>query len=214
MNGSADEVEAKLLASDASTLAQIRQLASIAGFACREVAQQRLRTTYFDDADRSLGRHGIALRVRQEGDRWEVTLKGSGRVEGDVHRRPELNLPLSGAPGTPPALPAPIAEVLGPLVNIEQLEPLVVTEIERTTTELRDADRVIAWLALDRVRNSAPAMPAQPAYFEVEIELVDGTVDELERVAGNLKSTYALRPTAQSKLSRAIADLDRIARRS
>ncbi len=214
MSGVSDEVEAKLLARDAATLAEIRRLTSIAGFACREVSHQHLRTTYFDDADRSLSRHGVALRLRRQADDWEMTLKWSGRIEGDVHRRPELNLPLAAAPATPLELPAAVAEVVDPLLQSRPVEALVTTDIERTTIELSAGEGVIALLVLDRVRHSAPTMAPQEPYCEVEIELADGSLEDLQRIAASLKATHRLQPTTESKFSRALADLDRPSRRS
>lgn len=66
-------------------------------------ARQRLQAHYFDTPDRLLARHRIALRLRQEGDRWVQTLKAQGAV---VAHRLEHNAELADADTAGAELPA------------------------------------------------------------------------------------------------------------
>ncbi|MEX2501073.1 MAG: CYTH domain-containing protein, partial [Trueperaceae bacterium] len=63
---------------------------------------------YFDDARASLARVGYALRTRMSDGAMLATLKTLGSVEGALHRRDELELPLpedaSGADPWPEAI--------------------------------------------------------------------------------------------------------------
>ncbi len=68
-------------------------------------APVRLHSVYLDTAAFALARHGIALRVRRQGRRWEATAKWAGTSAGSLHQRPELTVPLPGPPPDPFELP-------------------------------------------------------------------------------------------------------------
>jgi len=58
----------------------------------------RVVTTYHDTADRRLRRDGVALRVRREGRRWKLSIKGDALADatpGTV-ARPELEWKADG----------------------------------------------------------------------------------------------------------------------
>lgn len=52
------------------------------------------KAAYFDTKDYILSKHDIAFRVRMEGEQLVASLKWRGRVEGGLHRREEINVPL------------------------------------------------------------------------------------------------------------------------
>ena len=63
------EVELKLHAASAD-LARVAALPALQALADGPAATQRLRTAYFDTPDLKLAANGVAVRVRQEGDRF------------------------------------------------------------------------------------------------------------------------------------------------
>ena len=95
------EVEAKLLVPRATDLRAIARLPQLGPYPLRSRGTVRLHSIYLDTSNLTLARHGVALRLRRHGRRWEATVKLAGRVEGDVHERPELTVPLASAPALP-----------------------------------------------------------------------------------------------------------------
>lgn len=205
------EVEAKLLAPDEQTLRSLAALDRIGRFRVERTGTRRLHTLYLDTHDRRLLAHGIALRVRPTGSGWEMTAKQNGRVDGDLHTREEISATLDRRP-TPPYFlpPGPLAENFAGLVEGLALEPLVATDIQRTTAFVRDRrGRAVAELALDRVQSATPdAETLEPPYYEVEVELLEGPISTIAEISQWLKVSLSLTPTQSNKFSRALAAID------
>lgn len=208
-----EEVEAKLLlprAADADDLATLRQLGP---FVLRPLRRQRLHTTYLDTANLDLARHGLALRLRRDGRRWEVTLKGRGRTDGHLHRRPERNVPLTGTPTFPFVLDdSELRTDLIAIVAGRPLQQLFISDIDRRRFEVRRTDAPVdapplAELALDRVHlhSGTPGRSPRDRYIEVEIEQRGGTTDDIEAVAALLAERFTLEPSAETKFARGLA---------
>src|SRR5262249_10793657 len=153
-----------------------------------------------------LASHGVALRVRRQAGHWEATAKWAGRVDADVHERPELTVPLPGAPSFPFALPAgPLHTHLAALVARRPLTPILVSEVHRQVfdvlpTDGSATDSVIAELALDRVRLHGPE-GAQPEtrYYEIEIESRQGDRRDITALSRQLQRDFNLVPSGDSK---------------
>lgn len=209
------EVEIKLLAPDAATLARIARLRSIGAFRLVEERTQELRSVYLDTAGFRLARHGVALRLRQDGARWELTAKWSGRRAGARHERPEINVSLDEEPKPPLDLSgSTLHPYLAALVMQEPLLPILVTDIRRrrrvAVRERGDETRPIAEIALDSVRLASPdRRVAAERYFEVEIEQRTGSPRELADLANQLGKRFALEPSQDSKFSRGLRLLGR-----
>ena len=78
----------------------------------------------------TLARNGVAMRLRRQGRQWEATMKWAGRVEGDVHERPELTVALPSAPALPfVPPPGPLHTQLAALVAGRPLAPILISEI-------------------------------------------------------------------------------------
>ena len=57
----------------------------------------KMQNLYFDTEDFDLVKNDIALRVRYEGkNKIILTLKWNGRAKKRLHRREEINIPVSG----------------------------------------------------------------------------------------------------------------------
>ena len=205
------EVEAKLLVQHEAhfrALVRLEQLGAYR-FLPRDVA--RLRSTYFDTPTFSLARHGVALRLRNDGGRWEATAKWAGKVDGAVHERPELTVPLPGRPRGPCVLPdGPLRLQLTALVAGRALGPILVTEIRRRRLDVvRGNDPeprpLRAELAFDRVRLLEPGQRVGAAsYFEVEIEQRAGTRRDVTEVARLLRRRFDLKTSRLSKFARGL----------
>jgi inorganic triphosphatase YgiF len=202
------EIEAKLLVADAYTTRALARLEQLGPYHLRARDTVRLRSTYVDTQEFTLARNGVALRVRRCGTEWEATAKWAGSVEGMVHERPELTVPLPRAPRFPFVLPDGALRLqLTALVAGRALVPIVITVIQRRRFDVLVSDDLppVAELALDRVHLRAPeGAKAVVAYTEVEIELRHGTRDDVVQLARTLQQQFALIPSAESKFSRGV----------
>ena len=135
------EVEAKLLAPGTADLRAIARLSQLGAYPLRARGTVRLHSIYLDTESFTLARNGIALRLRRHGRRWEATMKWAGRIEGDVHERPELTVALPHAPAQPflPP-PGPLHTQLAALVAGRPLKPILVSEIRRQLFDVLPPD--------------------------------------------------------------------------
>ena len=209
------EIEAKLLVPTATDLLAIARLTQLGPYPLRSRGAVRLHSSYLDTPSLTLARHGVALRLRRQGRQWEATVKLAGRVEGDVHERPELTVALPSAPALPflPP-PGPLHTQLAALVAGRPLTPILISEIHRRLFDVLPSNPAvppaatpapIAELALDRVRLHAP-QDGQPetTYCEVEVERRHGDRRDIGSLARLLRRGFNLAPSSASKFARGL----------
>ena len=205
------EVEAKLLIPDDRVLRALARLRHIGRYSLESRGTVRLQSTYVDTPGLTLVRHGVALRLRSAEGKWEMTAKWDGSVDGVVHSRAELTVPLPDTPTPPFTLPpGPLRDRLNALVAGRPLQPILVTEVTRRLFDVlrpKAPHQPLAELALDRVRlRAAPGQgQAAAAYLEMEIELRQGSSRDLAAITRFVRSRYALMPSTQSKFGRGMA---------
>ena len=96
---------------------------------------QRLVTTYYETPEKDLARRGLTLRVRRDNDKRIQTVKAVGE-SGVADSRGEWEWPVESAtPDLRLLKDAPIADLLAD-VSEDRLEPIVVTDVVRTTQNL------------------------------------------------------------------------------
>lgn len=143
--------------------------------------RQRLQAKYFDTAEGLLARHGIVVRVREEGQCWVQTAKGptSGSLErlehnvrltaqapGGVH---QVDLARHAATPVGQAIEAALSLKSGEAFPV--LHQLYETDVQRTSRTVKRAGSVVE-LALDQGRVMAGAHVV--ALCELEVELKSG----------------------------------------
>lgn len=166
-------------------------------------ARQRLQAHYFDTPDRLLARHRIALRLRQEGDRWVQTLKAQGAV---VAHRLEHNAELADADTAGAELPAldlrrhdgsPAGEALRQVLAAAgdadalaaTLGRVYGTDLWRRSLQLSVAGgHVEAALDEGRILAGDQRLPV----CELELELVDGEPSALRVLASEWMPMHGL----------------------
>ena len=204
----ATELEVKLLVDRERDLDELSRLTRLGHYRLRQRAPQHLYSVYLDTRDLALSRHGVGVRVRRADATWEATVKWAGSVNGAVHRRPELNVALAGAPRFPFAAPSELRVHLTALLAGRKLVPLLVTEIDRRVIEVLDvgAQHCLVEIALDRVVLRGPHKddPRSERYCEVEIERKQGTVEDVAAISACLQQGRRLRPSRDSKLARGL----------
>ncbi len=210
------EVEAKLLVPTVSDLRAIARLGHLGTYPLLPRATVRLHTTYLDTPELTLARNGIAMRLRRCGKHWEATVKWAGRVDGDVHERPELTVALARPPILPfPLPPGLLYTHLAALTAGRPLAPVLVSEIHRRQFDvlpaapaaaLAEPPLPVAELALDRVHLRAP-QDGRPetTYCEVEVECRHGERRDITNLARALRLGFGLLPSTESKFSRGLA---------
>lgn len=163
----------------------------------------RLQARYFDTADRSLARAGMALRVRREGRRWIQTLKTTnpgeiGRTEFSVER-PDGTPDLAALAGTPAAAVLGIDPATTEGAAVKTLELRFETSIRRQLRRQRVRGGTVE-LALDegRILSGERSLPV----CELEIELVRGSVRAVFDVARRWLLRFGLRLDPFSKAER------------
>jgi inorganic triphosphatase YgiF len=205
-----EEVEVKLEATAHDVLQEIAAIGTLGAYRLRRRRLQSLETTYFDTPGLTLAHAGVAVRVRRAGRRWEATAKWPGRVDGALHTRPELTVPLPRPPaGAFVPAAGPLAEALQPYLLGRPLQPVLVTTIERRPLDVLPADgtrTALAEVALDAVQLQRPdGSPAAPEYWEVEIEQRGGAPDDCLAVARLLRRRFHLVPSRSTKFERGLA---------
>ena len=157
-------------------------------------------TTYFDTPDLALAGKGISLRVRRNGDRRVQTVKLQGAGPAVAAQRGEWEWPIEqDTPDLGRLAETPAGAIASDLAG-KELEPVFVTDIRRTVRELRVDENTTAEAALDE--GTITAGSASEAVSELELELRDGTLAPLYRLALDLHATVPLTIGPESKADR------------
>ena len=208
------ETELKL-AIEPSAVAALRAHPALKRLRHGRVRTARVVTTYHDTPDRHLARHGVALRVRRDGRRWRMSVKGAPLAEATagVVARPEIEWRLAG-----PALDAahlastPWRTLFARAMRGGDLAPVFTTDVERTSLPLAFPDGTTATLAIDvgaiGLAASAARRSADAGIAEIELEIGSGEPRRLLELAGELAADLPLRVEPRSKAERGFALAD------
>ncbi len=163
---------------------------------------KNLKNIYYDTKDLTLRNHDIGIRVRKIDDTYEETAKCSGIVVGGFHKRVEYNIPLKDENIDIQLFPAVMWHGLDIEDIEERLEKLFATNFVRTRWDLKDGDRVIAQVCYDvgTIEVDEKVLPIN----EIELELIDGSLNELLDIARCLvkKDEISLHLDSRSKALR------------
>ncbi|MDP4006624.1 CYTH and CHAD domain-containing protein [Methylobacterium sp. NEAU K] len=178
----------------------------------QEASEQRetdLTSIYFDTAEQRLREAGLELRIRQSGERFIQTLK----AEGDgLFNRPEWEQEVSGPePDLAALVDTPLRKVLR---RKDQLQPLFTTIVRRRTYLVEQGSSRIE-VALDSGQITAPsAGDRATTVCEVELELKEGSSDDVFVLADAVAALVPLHLGVRSKAERGYSlvsgDLDRV----
>lgn len=192
------ELKFSTLREDAPNDVELGLALDRAGFELGPGARIRNKDRYFDDSRLSLSRAGVALRRRMSEGQMLATLKTRGRVDGALHDREEIELPMEGQ-----EWPKPILDRIATVTAPGFLQPHTVIETERVRYAVLMQGKPVAQLAFDSVSARAQQGERSVGFDEVEIEALGSTpVDTLERIAGAVGELIALAPNSSSKLER------------
>lgn len=197
------EVELKYLILSQDVEAKITSLLSDGECAekCSFVKNRKLLTNcYFDTPDLALRNKDYGLRVRGCNNKLEQTIKTAGVVVGGLHQRPEYNVDINNSFPDLSLFPANIWTEQDNLTQLQQqLIPLFDTDFTRITW-LVTFEKSKIELAFDQGTISSDG--EQLEISEIELELVEGSVEQLFELARILFRGLLLRPGIQSKAAR------------
>lgn len=195
------EIELKLLAARAD----LDRLARWAAARWRLLAPgetTRVVTEYYDTPDLALAAAGVAVRLRQDGERRLLTVKARagahGAESGAAATRREWELAVDEGPLNPADIDRVGASELVPACVRDRLGPHFRTAVNRTRLLLAPYDGAVVEMALDE-GDAQTANGAAAAISEIELELRRGPLRALFDVALDLADRAALRVGADSK---------------
>lgn len=159
---------------------------------------QTLANTYFDTSGLLLKEHRIALRTRKQGRRLLQTVKCGGELAGGLASRPEWEHPYRGDFDFSPVDDQDVRKFLE--AHAAELEPVFTTNFRRETRRHAPKEGVEILIMLDvgKVEAAGRTLPL----CELELELADGTVDDLFELALALAADLPLIPEDVSKAQR------------
>lgn len=160
---------------------------------------ETLDNIYYDTADLSLRRRGIALRLRRKGRDWLQTVKLAGSSAAGLSSRPEWEVPYSGHFDFAEVDVASVREWLQRPRLLARIVPICETRFRRISWRFSAPPGAVL-LTLDR--GWIIANGRREAISEVELELAGAPVHEIFGLAAQLAERVALTPAVLSKAER------------
>lgn len=174
----------------------------VTGKMTQPYAYIRMQTTYYDTDDEQLGQRQWMLRLRTENERSVVTMKtpaeGHTRAEWEVESAYlDEALPKLAALGAP--------ELIGQL-DAQSLLPVCGAQFTRITAALRLSAQTVCQVCGDVGELCAGGRRA--LLCELELELTEGSEDELAEYVRALAEKYHLteQPLSKAQRARALRD--------
>lgn len=160
---------------------------------------ENLDNIYYDTADLSLRRRGIALRLRRKGHDWLQTVKLAGSSSAGLSSRPEWETPYTGHFDFSGVDVESVRDWLQRPKLLSRIIPICETRFRRITWKMPAALGAVM-LTLDR--GWIIANGRREAISEVELELAGAPVHAIFELATQLAERVALTPSVLSKAER------------
>lgn len=141
----------------------------------------KLNNRYFDTPNQDLYKNGIALRIRQFNDSYEMTIKTKARVSGGIHIHPEYNINLASELDLPKLELFP-AEIFNDM-DLCYLENSLLENMSQKCNRyiyLVEYAGAVIEISYDKV--SYKKGKGTVADQEIEFELKKGSIRELENL--------------------------------
>lgn len=204
------ETEAKysLATDDRPTHEELSAAFHAVGYAVTQGFETVHVDRYFDDPRNSLGRAGLALRTRTSDGAVAATIKTLGSVDGAVHVRDEIELPVPPDASAWDPWPGPIADRIRMVTDPRSLRGRYeLTTVRHVIAVLHDGQPV-ATVSFDDVTATTVGSDRSVRWNELEIEArsdldEDRSREALATSAAAIERCLPLVPTSSTKLERA-----------
>ena len=166
-----------------------------------------MHAVYFDTADGDLRKNHIAFRIRLEGSRYIATLKRRSTAEAGLHRREEINAPVTDHdfienPSISIFSGDELIDDISAEIKDRKLIPVIEMNFAREEFRI-DYKGSIMEVSVDQgdiitANGSCPIC-------ELEIELYSGSEEDLVKLGKQLQKSYDLKEENISKYARGLA---------
>ena len=169
----------------------------------------KLVNIYFDTRDLLLRQAGIAYRVRQNGKKYEATVKMSRTDAGGLSARQEYNVPVKNAkPDLSVFADSGLQVDFGAILGTAQIEKLFTVRVKRELRLLQVTKETLVEMAIDQGFISAGGK--KETIDEVELELKEGSLADLLEYTARIAAMVPVFTESRSKYARGLALLDKL----
>lgn len=160
---------------------------------------------YYDTTELDLQQRGFALRLRKKKEQFIQSLKGGGYNDHALHSRQEWNQFIPDLNVVPAILTdTPVFDLVKSGKIHDKLKPLFLTDIQRELWHARWQQSIVE-IAFDH--GFIVVGEQRQAMNELEIELVEGQLEDLIDLAKTLQQRWQLEPIEVSKAAKGYAFL-------
>ncbi len=169
----------------------------------------KLVNIYFDTRDLLLGQAGIAYRVRQNGKKFEATVKLGRSGAGGLSARQEYNVAVKNAkPDLSVFKDSGLQVDFDALLGTAQIEKLFTVRVKREIRLLQITKETLVEMAVDQGFISAGGK--KETIDEVELELKEGSLADLLAYTAKIAAEVPVFTESRSKYARGLALLDKL----
>ncbi len=163
-----------------------------------------MKAAYFDTPDRILCKNDITFRVRMENDRIIATLKWSGKSEGAMHQREEINVPVIEetcfiSPNPSIFKESQIGQEVIDLIGENELHSIIETRFLRSRFRV-DTGETIIEVSIDQ--GEIITEKGEEPILEMELEIFSGNEEVLVKLGQEISGKYGLQEEERSKYAR------------
>ena len=169
----------------------------------------KLVNIYYDTRDLLLQQAGIAYRVRQDGKKYEATVKLSKKEAGGLSARQEYNVAVKNAkPDLSVFNESGLQVDFDGILGSAQIEKLFSVRVKREIRLLQVTKETLVEMAIDQGFISAGGK--KETIDEVELELKEGTLADLLVYTAKIAAMVPVFTESRSKYARGLALLDKL----
>lgn len=191
------EIEAKFLLSDEDVFRKLSMVDSIGTFAVENMLKSNFSDTYFDTLDMALYSSGYSFRCREKPGKIAYTLKSLDKTDSAIQKREEIEVTVPEKCEVSRLEEGRLKSLVYQVIGSGKLFPLFEVAHERTICNLKDNSRNVAELSLDDVTINCEGN--EKTYLELEVELQEGTEEELNSLVDVMVGDFGLVPGSSSK---------------